>query len=145
MVRLRVLRVMTVQCLALKLLSFDLKAATKQRDVELYNFGETEVGKSSVVNLIAGGIVAGVSPDVERCTLRSDVYNIKVDSSDLRIYDTVGLDEPQLGLTDYLSAIEKAHALIRSLRSGGGVDPLIFCIRGGRLSATLQHDCRLFS
>ncbi|KIJ05543.1 hypothetical protein PAXINDRAFT_93341, partial [Paxillus involutus ATCC 200175] len=35
--------------------------------------------------------------------------------------------------------------LIRSLRSAGGVDLLIFCIRGGRLSATLQHNYRLFS
>ncbi|KIJ67583.1 hypothetical protein HYDPIDRAFT_84196 [Hydnomerulius pinastri MD-312] len=113
--------------------------------VNIVIFGETGVGKSSVVNLIAGKKVAEVSPDVDRCTLRSEEYTIRLDFCDLRLYDTVGLDEPQLGVTDYLTAIEKAYALIHSLRSAGGVDLLMFCIRGGRLPATLQNNYRLFS
>ena len=49
-----------------------------------------------------------------------------------------------MGVNGYLTAIEKAHALIRELSDEGGVDLLLFCIRGSRITATTQSNYRLF-
>ncbi|KAF9244999.1 P-loop containing nucleoside triphosphate hydrolase protein [Melanogaster broomeanus] len=107
-------------------------------------FGETGVGKSSVINLIAGEQTAKVSPDVEGCTMDSTDYVIPIEGRDVKIWDTVGLEEPEMGVNGYLTAIEKAHALICKLSEAGGVDLLLFCIRGSRITATTQSNYRLF-
>ncbi|KAG6331553.1 hypothetical protein ID866_7538 [Astraeus odoratus] len=112
--------------------------------INIILFGETGVGKSSVVNLIAGRTVAEVSPDVEGCTMQSKEYRFDVDSTRVSIWDTVGLEEPEMGVNGYLPAIEKAWQLIRRLREVGGVDLLLFCIRGNRVTMTTQSNYRLF-
>ncbi|KAH0827568.1 P-loop containing nucleoside triphosphate hydrolase protein [Lanmaoa asiatica] len=107
-------------------------------------FGETGVGKSSVINLLAGEPVAKISSDVEGCTLQSTKYTLPLSDAEVRIWDTVGLEEPTMGVNGYLTAIEKAFALIRDLSNAGGVDLLLFCIRGSRITATTQGNYRLF-
>ena len=107
-------------------------------------FGETGVGKSSVINLLAGKPVAKVSSDVEGCTLQSTKHSLSLRGTEVRIWDTVGLEEPTMGINGYLSAIEKAYMLIHELGSAGGVDLLLFCIRGSRITATTQGNYRLF-
>ncbi|KIJ07949.1 hypothetical protein PAXINDRAFT_89580, partial [Paxillus involutus ATCC 200175] len=107
-------------------------------------FGETGVGKSSVINLIAGKDVAKVSSDVDGCTMASTAYNISLRNQNIRIFDTVGLEEPQMGVNGYLAAIEKAYQLIISLSEAGGVHLLLFCMRGDRITATKQSNYRLF-
>ncbi|KAF9222609.1 P-loop containing nucleoside triphosphate hydrolase protein [Gyrodon lividus] len=107
-------------------------------------FGETGVGKSSVINLIAGKQVANVSPDVDGCTMDFKDYVIPVEGRVVNIWDTVGLEEPEMGVNGYLAAIEKAYALICKLSEVGGVDLLLFCIRGSRITATTQSNYRLF-
>ncbi|KAI6026371.1 P-loop containing nucleoside triphosphate hydrolase protein, partial [Pisolithus microcarpus] len=97
-------------------------------------FGETGVGKSSVINLIAGRPVAKVSPDADGCTMNSTDYQFTIGSRKITIWDTVGLEEPQMG----------AHGLIQKLSNAGGVDLLLFCIRGNRITATTQSNYRLF-
>ncbi|KIJ67536.1 hypothetical protein HYDPIDRAFT_108372, partial [Hydnomerulius pinastri MD-312] len=106
--------------------------------------GETGVGKSSVINLIAGMTVAEVSPDVQGCTMDSKQYDFKVGGKNYCIFDTVGLEEPEMGVNGYLEAIEKALELIQKLTRQGGVDLLLFCIRGNRCDATTQSNYRLF-
>lgn len=44
----------------------------------------------------------------------------------------------------YLDALVKAHELIVSLKSRGGVHALLFCIKGDRVSNTIQENHRLF-
>jgi len=44
----------------------------------------------------------------------------------------------------YLDAVAKAHELILSLQEKGGIHGLIFCIRGGRISDTVQRNYSLF-
>jgi hypothetical protein len=44
----------------------------------------------------------------------------------------------------YLDAVAKAHELILSLQKKGGVHGLLFCIRGGKVSDTIQKNYRLF-
>lgn len=107
-------------------------------------FGETGVGKSSVINLFAGEPVAKVSSDAEHGTLKSTRYTLPLRGAEVRIWDTVGLEEPTMGVSGYLSAIEKAHTLVRDLGNAGGVDLLLFCIRGSRITATTQGNYRLF-
>ncbi|KIJ67585.1 hypothetical protein HYDPIDRAFT_84019, partial [Hydnomerulius pinastri MD-312] len=107
-------------------------------------FGETGAGKSSLVNLIVGNKVAATSYGTDGCTLESTLYETTVGGYHFRIHDTVGLNEPHLGAENYLAAIEKAHHLVTTLNSTGGVNLLLFCIRGGRITATTQHNYRLF-
>lgn len=107
-------------------------------------FGETGSGKSSLINLIVGQNVAATSYGTDGCTLDSTLYETDIGEYHLRIYDTVGLNEPQLGAEHYLAAIEKAHWLITDLNNAGGVHLLVFCVRGGRITATTQHNYRLF-
>lgn len=107
-------------------------------------FGETGSGKSSLVNLIVGQNVAKTSHGTDGCTLDSTLYETNAGQHRLRIYDTVGLNEPQLGAEYYLAAIEKAHQLVTALNKAGGIHLLVFCVRGGRITATTQHNYRLF-
>jgi len=118
-------------------------ANVKRKNVIL--FGETGVGKSSVINLMAGANVASISANLEGCTLEATEYSFTLPGEpSLRIYDTVGLNEPEMGINTFFGAIEKAHKLIMSLHDAGGVDLLLFCIRGGRITATMQRNYRLF-
>ncbi|KAL4074296.1 P-loop containing nucleoside triphosphate hydrolase protein [Scleroderma yunnanense] len=112
--------------------------------INIVLFGETGVGKSSVINLIAGKTIAKVSADVDGCTMASTKYDIRVNGASYTVYDTVGLEEPQMGVNGYFDAIEKAHNLIRSLSETGGIHLLLFCMRGGRITATVQSNYRLF-
>ncbi|KAF8844606.1 P-loop containing nucleoside triphosphate hydrolase protein [Paxillus ammoniavirescens] len=114
------------------------------RSINIILFGETGVGKSSVINLIAGRQVADVSPDVNGCTMSSTYYTFPVNGREFKIWDTVGLEEPELGVNGYVPAIEKSFELIQQLFSQGGVDLLLFCTRGNRVTATTQSNYRLF-
>ncbi|KAL4079871.1 P-loop containing nucleoside triphosphate hydrolase protein [Scleroderma yunnanense] len=114
------------------------------RSLNIILFGETGVGKSSVINLIANSPVADVSPDVEGCTMQSKEYSFTVGGVVVSIWDTVGLEEPEMGANGYLPAIEKAYSLIQRLRVAGGIDLLLFCIRGNRVTMTTQSNYRLF-
>ncbi|KAF8545562.1 hypothetical protein OG21DRAFT_1518587 [Imleria badia] len=108
-------------------------------------FGETGVGKSSVINLIAGRSIAETSPDVQKgCTLSFKPYSFPGNDRTFHIWDTVGLEEPDMGVNGYLAAIEQSAELINSLSNQGGIDLLLFCIRGNRTTATTQSNYRVF-
>ncbi|KAG2113789.1 uncharacterized protein F5147DRAFT_571090, partial [Suillus discolor] len=109
-------------------------------------FGETGVGKSSVINLMAGQEIAHISPDgAHRCTLHWTEYQITFENgSRYKVFDMVGLQEPRLQTGEYLFAISNAYSLINTLKECGGVNLLLFCIRGGIATATMQSNYRLF-
>jgi hypothetical protein len=107
-------------------------------------FGETGAGKSSVINLMAGEEMARTSADMERCTMQWQEHPIAFHGCNYKVFDTVGLEEPQLSIKEYLKIIENAYNLITKLNQGGGIDLLIFCVRAGRVTATLQTNYRLF-
>ncbi|KAG2091854.1 uncharacterized protein F5147DRAFT_437957 [Suillus discolor] len=108
-------------------------------------FGQRGAGKSSLVNLIAGKNVANTSIDLKRCMLKWEEYPVKFDGGSYNIFDTVGLEEPQLGIPQYLDAVENAYSLIQNLERQGGIDLLMLCMRAGQLTATLQNNYRLFN
>ncbi|KAG1824710.1 uncharacterized protein BJ212DRAFT_1322009 [Suillus subaureus] len=109
-------------------------------------FGEMGVGKSSLINLIAGEQVAKSSSGIQPCNLESTEYPIRLSDPQLNVnlFDTVGLDSPTMDSASYLNALVKAHELIVSLKNQGGVHGLLFCIKGGRVSRTMQQNYRLF-
>jgi GTP-binding protein EngB required for normal cell division len=115
-----------------------------KKTINIIIFGETDVGKSSVINLIAGKEIAKVSSDVDGCTMASTPYNFILGQKNIRIFDTVGLEDPQMGFNAYFAAIEKAYQLILSLSEASGVHLLLFCRRGGRVTATDQSNYRMF-
>ncbi|KAG1815213.1 P-loop containing nucleoside triphosphate hydrolase protein [Suillus subaureus] len=115
---------------------------TRKKNIVL--FGPAGAGKSSLVNLMAGKDVAVTSNDTQRCTLYWKQYPIKFGGESYMVFDTAGLDEPQLNITEYLNAVENAYGLIQYLEAQGGIDLLLFCMRAGRLTETLRNNYRLF-
>ncbi|KAG1720685.1 P-loop containing nucleoside triphosphate hydrolase protein [Suillus paluster] len=107
-------------------------------------FGETGAGKSSLVNLMAGEEVAHTSLSMQRCTLQWQGYTINFGGQVYKVFDTMGLEEPQLGKEQYLECVQSVYRLIKALDAEGGIDLLLFCMRAGRISATLQSNYRLF-
>jgi hypothetical protein len=108
-------------------------------------FGETGVGSSSVINLMAGQQIAHTSPDCHRCTLHWTEYPITFENGTrYKVFDTVGFKVPCLQTGEYLTAISNAYGLINTLKERGGVDLLLFCIRGGRVTAAMQSSYKLF-
>ncbi|KAF9232432.1 hypothetical protein BU15DRAFT_55036 [Melanogaster broomeanus] len=114
------------------------------KSVNIIVFGERDAGTRSVINLIAGRPVANFSPDVHGFIMSSKQYLFDVTGRHFRIWDTVSLEEPEMEVIGYLMAIKKAHELIQQLSKEGGVDLLLFCIRGSRFTATIQSNYRLF-
>ncbi|KAF9245008.1 P-loop containing nucleoside triphosphate hydrolase protein [Melanogaster broomeanus] len=109
-------------------------------------FGETGAGKSSLVNLICGADVARTSPEARACTLDARHYDTRIQGKDFRIYDTVGLNEPEV-LNDpdrLVGAIIKAYRLVQSLSAAGGINLLVFCIQKGRITSNMQQNYMLF-
>ncbi|KAG1742191.1 hypothetical protein EDB19DRAFT_678474 [Suillus lakei] len=93
---------------------------------------------------MAGGEVARTSPDMQRCTMRWQEYSIGFGDTSYKVFDTVGLEVPQLGIKEYLEFVENAYRLIKQLDKQGGIDLLLFCVRAGRVTATLHNNYRLF-
>ncbi|KAG1840217.1 P-loop containing nucleoside triphosphate hydrolase protein, partial [Suillus tomentosus] len=108
-------------------------------------FGEIGAGKSSVINLLTGRQIAHISPDAHRCTLHWTELQVTFkNGTRYQVFDTVGLQEPCLHTGEYLSAISNAYGLITTLKERGGVNLLLFCVRGGKVTATMQSNYRLF-
>ncbi|KAG1724246.1 P-loop containing nucleoside triphosphate hydrolase protein [Suillus lakei] len=106
--------------------------------------GETGAGRSSLVNLMAGEEVASASPDAVRCAMHCQEYTTSFGGDSYKVFDTVGLEEPRLGINEYLEIVENAYRLIKALDRAGGIDLLLFCIRAGRVPDALQSNYRLF-
>ncbi|OAX33001.1 hypothetical protein K503DRAFT_701153 [Rhizopogon vinicolor AM-OR11-026] len=109
-------------------------------------FGEMGVGKSSLVNLIAGKQLATASSSATSVTLDSTQYKIRLPDSEreVNLYDTVGLNESRMDNATYIDAATKARELLLSLQEKEGVHGLIFCLRGCRISDTVQKNYSLF-
>jgi hypothetical protein len=93
-------------------------------------FSETGGGKSSVINMLAGANVAATSNDAIGCTFENTRYEL----NDLvHICDTTGLNESRVG------------KLIRDLAHSGGIDLLVFVVRGGPgVTSSTVRNCELF-
>ncbi|KAF7978163.1 hypothetical protein HWV62_1346 [Athelia sp. TMB] len=104
-------------------------------------FGETGVGKSSVINMIAGRNIAKVSNTARGCTFQSTSYDVSIGGSRFRLWDTAGMNENEKGSVAAKDAIISLYKLMDSLEAGIGL--LVYCIRG-RIKETTVQNYRLF-
>jgi hypothetical protein len=93
---------------------------------------------------MAGKEVSIASPDLQRCTMHWEDYVIDLGDETYKVFDTIGLEEPQLGIREYLESVDSAYRLVKELDRQGGVDLLLFCIRPCRINATLYSNYKLF-
>ncbi|OAX32127.1 hypothetical protein K503DRAFT_776961 [Rhizopogon vinicolor AM-OR11-026] len=107
-------------------------------------FGQSGAGKSSVINLMAGKEIAKTSSGANRCTMHWEEHFISFDGHDYKMFDTIGLEQPQFNIEGYIDAIVNARNLIMKLDREGGIDLLLFCVQAGRITATVQYNYRLF-
>lgn len=107
-------------------------------------FGESGVGKSSIINLLAGRQVARTSPDSKHCTMRYEAYNVIINDVSYRIYDTAGVDGNRMNPNGFLDAVANADKLMKELRVNGGAHLLLYCIKAGRIPPTFVTNYRLF-
>ena len=117
-----------------------------RKSLNIILFGEAGVGKSSLVNLIAGSEVAQTSGDGDACIMTYRPYSFQVHGISYTIWDTRGFDEADTTMKakGYLAAVEHAYTLIQALAAAGGVDLLVLCHREGRVTSTTRSNYKLF-
>ena len=106
-------------------------------------FGETGVGKSSLINMIAPTASAAVSNAAIGCTFESVPYDAELSDHKYRLWDTAGLNEGEYGNVSADRAIESLQELVQSLKDGG-VSLLVYCIRGSRLRDIVKINYDIF-
>ena len=107
-------------------------------------FGEAGVGKSSVINLIAGQKRAHISNNARGCTFQYQRHIVTLDGMPFAFWDTTGLDEGSEGTVPARLAESNLRELIQELAHSGGIHLVIYCIRGTRLTKALKHNYDLF-
>ncbi|KAF8336726.1 P-loop containing nucleoside triphosphate hydrolase protein [Amanita rubescens] len=117
------------------------KASDKPPNVII--FGETGVGKSSLINMIAGTACAAVSSAAVGCTFESVPYDVELSARKYRLWDTAGLNEGEHGSICANRAIENLQELVSNLQYEG-VSLLVYCIRGSRLRDIVKINYDLF-
>ncbi|KAF9227137.1 hypothetical protein BS17DRAFT_673850, partial [Gyrodon lividus] len=109
-------------------------------------FGETGVGKSSLINLIAGKQISATSSGAVGCTLEYKRYLLELgDPSQLfAVWDTAGLDEGTHGTVPAEKAEVYLKQLLRDLAKTSGIDLLVYCVRGTRVRSALLCNYHIF-
>ncbi len=105
-------------------------------------FGETGSGKSSIVNLVAGKVVAKISSRAVGCTFKSTCFTVSIGDKKFALHDTAGLNEGQGGTIAKHDSIVQCYELLRKLHTG--VNLLIFCMRGPKIKGSCPQNWELF-
>ncbi|KAJ8596197.1 hypothetical protein M405DRAFT_220225 [Rhizopogon salebrosus TDB-379] len=106
-------------------------------------FGETGVGKSSVINLIMGRDVALTSADAQTCTLEHTPYEITLENQRFKLWEVSSL--ASMGFFRRLFAKWRMKKTYRKLYSDDGVYLLLYCMRNSRAQGTLVSDYKIFN
>ncbi len=118
----------------------------KGKSARMHNivlFGESGVGKSSIINmLLMGKEVAKVNNDGKACTLENKAYELSINNLAFRIHDTTGLNDGESGRVPSKEAIIQLFKLLRELNDG--VSLLVYCMRAPRIREAAKHNWNLF-
>ena len=107
-------------------------------------FGESGVGKSSVINTIAGKHITQTSNDAVGCTFRYQCYQVLLDGLTVNLWDTVGLDEGSEGTVPARQAESSLKTFLRQITRWNGIDLLLYCVRGTRVRQALLRNYNIF-
>ncbi|EIW86068.1 hypothetical protein CONPUDRAFT_148188 [Coniophora puteana RWD-64-598 SS2] len=107
-------------------------------------FGESGVGKSSLVNMLSEGAVepAAVSNQALGCTFETQRYRVTLDNREYILWDTAGLNEGSKGTVSEEKACEKLVELLQQLK--GGVNLLVYVLRGNRFRGIVKINYEIF-
>ncbi|KAJ2924676.1 hypothetical protein H1R20_g12416, partial [Candolleomyces eurysporus] len=111
-------------------------------------FGETGVGKSSVINMFREGTdpsdseLIPISSGAVGCTFSSKGYRANVNEERYMLWDTAGLNEGIRGTVTHEKSVESLADLLCKL--GGKIHLLVYCIRGKRFRQVIQDNYDLF-
>ncbi|KAF8836418.1 hypothetical protein BDN67DRAFT_332574 [Paxillus ammoniavirescens] len=116
------------------------------RPLNVVVFGESGVGKSSVINMIAGENVTKTSNNAVGCTFRHQCHEVILNGLKVNLWDTAGLDEGTEGTVPAMQAEENLKAFLRQVtrRDRDGIDLLMYCIRGTRVRRALLRNYNIF-
>ncbi|KAG2072306.1 hypothetical protein BDR04DRAFT_1096909 [Suillus decipiens] len=110
-------------------------------------FGAMGAGKSSLINLIADQTIAKTGSNLKRCTLTWTKYPLPRftdDGTQYNIFDTMGIENPEIEPREYRQSIKNASRLLRELDACGGTNLLVYCIKKGRDNSALRSNYQLF-
>ena len=102
------------------------------------------MGKSSLINLIAGEKVCETSSGALGCTLEYKRHLLDVGDQRFAIWDTAGLDEGTQGSVPAEKAEAYLKQLLHELAKNNGVDLLVYCVRGTRVRSALLTNYHIF-
>ena len=105
--------------------------------VNVIIFGESGVGKSSIINMLVGERVAAVSNQVLGCTYTNDKFRATIAGREVMLYDTAGLNEAEAGTVSHERAIQNLRSLVNDLKT---VNLLVYCIRGARFRKLIAKN-----
>lgn len=103
---------------------------TRAKGRNVVIFGETGVGKSSIINIIAQQELAEASNDATGCTSSSQHYPVEISSQRFVLFGTAGLNEGTEGTVPAVKAERQLKSLLRELMSSGsdGIGLLVYCV-----------------
>lgn len=99
-------------------------------------FGQTGVGKSSVINLILGQDIVKTSPDAETCTLTHDSYEICLKDRHFKIWEVSSIKS--MGSFRTLSLESRLPK--NGTTDNRGIHLLLYCMRGSRSQKALVAE-----
>ncbi|OJA18652.1 hypothetical protein AZE42_11681 [Rhizopogon vesiculosus] len=109
--------------------------------VNVIVFGESGVGKSSIINMLMGEPVAAVSNQAVGCTYASNKFRATIAGKEVMLYDTAGLNEAEAGTVSPEQAIRNLRSLVKDLKT---VNLLVYCIRGTRFRKIVADNYKIF-
>ncbi|KAG1864478.1 hypothetical protein C8R48DRAFT_601779, partial [Suillus tomentosus] len=105
-------------------------------------YGESGVGKSSLIDFIMGRDAAKTSPDALACTTTHAPYDVTISGSSMIM--SSGLNECSEGTVPAVMAERNLTAFLRGLNQEHGV-LLIYYVHGTRATKALQTHHKIFS
>ncbi|KAG2140277.1 kinase-like domain-containing protein [Suillus cothurnatus] len=106
-------------------------------------FGETGVGKSSIIKLIMGCDVAQTSPDAETRTLQHTSHGVSLGHRQFKFWEVSSLES--LGSLRTLLAKRRLKQSYEKLYRDDGVYLILYCMRGSRAQRALIKDYKIFT
>ena len=106
-------------------------------------FGETGVGKSSVINLILGEDLAQTSADAPTCTLEHTPYAISLGNRQFKLWEVSSIAPMNFFRRLFMKWNMKRK--YKKLFKADGVYLLLYCMRASRAQGTLVKDYNFFT